>query len=667
MHDITNKSLVPLAEFITTAHDHINISKFLSTIRANLNENLVNMAKIIVTDQGWALINAILLSFNNCNVPNYLNWCYLILIKNTNEKKILDLMEIRVYNCSTHFLKNIIRKSKNVSIYKHVRKSFIFMFTLIQNSVTIKQVENYLVCIYCVLNKRFLDAQVLYSLHFLATEIRKRNCSSIDIDDQSYLPEQKERDKLFDLFLKESNIFISNDYNYNIKASSPFTKYFDDKVQTFMSSSSCDTNITLLNEYFSPELFQILHDQLHLIPFWSGVMIPTILNKTRLTNNPVENWFGHVKNNMKMRKVSTSEFVSVSYKQLLAKYYKHHFVEIKNEKRQCIINQIHEETWKDKKKTSKQNKGFYFDNNDIFKFKTFYKETYDALGEIENNDFKEAFKQYIQLDQNNSHIKSEDQNDFLIESESNSMIIEESPLELDDSSNIKDLEQESTIRFLEYFFFSSIQNKKFEQICSNLKAYKQNFQKIIKELRNKNEYPLYKDQTIENYFKRRLALDEDFFPIYSTGNGSCLYNSISILIFNDESLYFVIKLFSIFILTEYSSYFIHLLKYLGYNKDLATFIENTCRENEWGNDLNIISISILLNKKIFCYNETNNKETNVRVKFCINENEFNPLNIGLCHSHFFPIISTNKNMESSKILKEFDFLKEIQKVNIDLY
>lgn len=98
MHDITNKSLVPLAEFITTAHDHINISKFLSTIRANLNENLVNMAKIIVTDQGWALINAILLSFNNCNVPNYLNWCYLILIKNTNEKKILDLMEIRVYN-----------------------------------------------------------------------------------------------------------------------------------------------------------------------------------------------------------------------------------------------------------------------------------------------------------------------------------------------------------------------------------------------------------------------------------------------------------------------------------------------------------------------------------------------------------------------------------------
>ena len=80
------------------------------------------------------------------------------------------------------------------------------------------------------------------------------------------------------------------------------------------------------NEYNCPDIFSILMDQMYLAPLWTGIMLQAETigyeNKTRLSNNPVENWFSQVKNNMLLKKKSsTSEIVSIFYKRLMAKYF----------------------------------------------------------------------------------------------------------------------------------------------------------------------------------------------------------------------------------------------------------------------------------------------------------------------------------------------------------
>ena len=76
-------------------------------------------------------------------------------------------------------------------------------------------------------------------------------------------------------------------------------------------------------------------NEIHLLPLWSGVMIykvqmfyndlfPEI--KTRLTNNFVENSFGHIKKNIlqKQKKFTTNELASYLYNDVFAKYLKYY-------------------------------------------------------------------------------------------------------------------------------------------------------------------------------------------------------------------------------------------------------------------------------------------------------------------------------------------------------
>jgi hypothetical protein len=57
--------------------------------------------------------------------------------------------------------------------------------------------------------------------------------------------------------------------------------------------------------HYSPKLFNIIFQYIHLLPLWTGVIISIFPyfnlrneNFTRLTNNYVENWFGQIKNNL---------------------------------------------------------------------------------------------------------------------------------------------------------------------------------------------------------------------------------------------------------------------------------------------------------------------------------------------------------------------------------
>ena len=118
-------------------------------------------------------------------------------------------------------------------------------------------------------------------------------------------PQERKRDAQFQSFLKEST---RTDCNLKrLKHNSPFKLYFDSQIKNYETSSdSSDMDQDNLNEFYSPVLFKILRDQLYIIPLWSGIMIHDKIKgysiKTRLTNNPVENYFGQLKNNILQNK-----------------------------------------------------------------------------------------------------------------------------------------------------------------------------------------------------------------------------------------------------------------------------------------------------------------------------------------------------------------------------
>lgn len=133
-------------------------------------------------------------------------------------------------------------------------------------------------------------------------------------------------------------------------------------------------NVYESNTYFCPQLFEIIENYFYIIPLWTGIILnhqEQPFSKTSLTNNPVENWFGHLKNNvLKNRKVMPSQFVGSVYQILYSKfilYYNDSMLK-SNFNKDIIskkINKIEKEKWKKGKKNKRQ-KGFYLKKTENF-------------------------------------------------------------------------------------------------------------------------------------------------------------------------------------------------------------------------------------------------------------------------------------------------------------
>jgi hypothetical protein len=144
-HDAFTKSIIPVAEFFTTSHSSLSITNELNFIRDTLITKIVSikkkpLASVVVTDFSWALINAVINSFNKCSILQYLNWSfdYLVLKK----QNLANVMPVILYLCAVHFLRIIIKKAKIQCLNnKNLLKRFIFAFTLLQNSRCFEQLE----------------------------------------------------------------------------------------------------------------------------------------------------------------------------------------------------------------------------------------------------------------------------------------------------------------------------------------------------------------------------------------------------------------------------------------------------------------------------------------------------------------------------------------------
>jgi hypothetical protein len=193
------------------------------------------------------------------------------------------------------------------------------MFTLIQNSLTLAEINDYLCHFYRIFNSKYLTVSVIFSISYMETKIQTRHIqdSHLELIEQRS-PDEKTRDQFFEDFLKESNSFFAYEYENKIKESSPFTDYFKDLLKTFEIVESNNTS-QVPNTLYCPNLYTIIHDKLYIIPMWSAIMIGEELKeqeiKTRLTNNPVESWFSHLKNYIlnKVRKLKALVFNNRHY------------------------------------------------------------------------------------------------------------------------------------------------------------------------------------------------------------------------------------------------------------------------------------------------------------------------------------------------------------------
>lgn len=119
MHDLRQKQIIPLAEFVTTLHGQDNVTKRLDEFKSILQTHLISknpFADVVVTDMSWTLINSTLKVFNNCTALEYLIDCYEH-IQNAQQYQLGAYgsnYNVKIYLCSTHVLKNMKKKIKKV-------------------------------------------------------------------------------------------------------------------------------------------------------------------------------------------------------------------------------------------------------------------------------------------------------------------------------------------------------------------------------------------------------------------------------------------------------------------------------------------------------------------------------------------------------------------------
>ena len=178
------------------------------------------------------------------------------------------------------------------------RNFFLLCFTLLQNSIELDEFDRFLDAIYVVFMEIYDSTVVTNCFEILVSALSERN---VEIDeDELGKPESEENCK---------PILIPNPTSPSkpLKELSQFTKYYSDFISELNEkatnhSKSCQTNP--LNKCYQPALFNIIYEYLYIMPMWSGVVV-RLWQKlypeqfppfTRYSNNPVENWFGQLKN-----------------------------------------------------------------------------------------------------------------------------------------------------------------------------------------------------------------------------------------------------------------------------------------------------------------------------------------------------------------------------------
>ena len=177
-----------------------------------------------------------------------------------------------------------IKTSKHVP--EDVKKTSIFSFTLIQNSTSLEQIQNYLLHTHNLFTNPYADTSFAQSFNYIKQAVKERRLSNLEISDDTL--EEKQRNENFQYFIKESEIFFDIGTKENLIYSSPFAIYFKSKIKEMSLILTTRTrNLSIKNRpnvYYCPGLFDIITSKLNLAPLWTGVMIHKDIEHTHSPN-----------------------------------------------------------------------------------------------------------------------------------------------------------------------------------------------------------------------------------------------------------------------------------------------------------------------------------------------------------------------------------------------
>jgi hypothetical protein len=262
----------------------------------------------------------------------------------------------------------VIKKVNKIKTTDEVRQAFIFAFTLLQNSCTLIEFEQNLQNMFILFNSEFENDQTRDSLLKINSNIRdrKEKLTAFILNPDAEMAIEGEEDETFASTEGDDPETISS-----IKKNSPFTDYFALKHASF-SKAMTNVNYMKLNAFYKPELYSILSDYLHIIPLWTGIGLSYNGNAhnanetvpTRLSNNPVERWFGISKYFLFLdMNLFPNAIAIILYENVEANFKRHYVMVINKEllksNKDSFSDQI--EIW-NRGDTSKYIKGFYFNN-----------------------------------------------------------------------------------------------------------------------------------------------------------------------------------------------------------------------------------------------------------------------------------------------------------------
>ena len=206
----------------------------------------------------------------------------------------------------------------------------------------------------------------------------------IEIHDQLQVDEENK---------DNTNAMLNKILYEKLSKNSPYVNYFKKIVEESKIEAHNNGKIGVnQNRFYFPELFKIVEQHFYSIPLWSGLVIGKWqiekygqLRFTRLSNNPCENYIGHVKNHLLLKKdAMPSELCAVLYERLQTKYFMHYYIgENFERKPRKIKDNI--EKWQ-KKKVVRREKGFYYKNYSSFGLDSIHDE-YIANSEGKEQDF----------------------------------------------------------------------------------------------------------------------------------------------------------------------------------------------------------------------------------------------------------------------------------------
>lgn len=99
-------------------------------------------------------------------------------------------------------------------------------------------------------------------------------------------------------------------------------------------------------------------------------------------------------------------------------------------------------------------------------------------------------------------------------------------------------DNEKNAKMREFIKFIQQKTVSLNSIKKKFSEYKSILNDYIIYLRGIDKFTNYVGQPIYEDFKKKLKLDDSLFPVYNSANGDCLYNSISIILFSKEDLYY---------------------------------------------------------------------------------------------------------------------------------